>query len=426
MFSFKVLRNTVIVLRGISGRDAFFSKGLDFMSGYRLLNPQLVDIMPVSGISGEESWATFMATFIRTEILERRRSAMIEDIFRTVEGWGDEGSVNMSHQLDEIVFALSMRISTCREFCEDPRALKMLMHIFERLEEGSTPSSLILSWIPTFTRVRRTIAGAQLYAMIDKVVRARKRSNVEEDDALQALILENYTMVQITRFVAMMLFASVTNTGNVLCWVLLYLEIHKEWKRRVITEIDAFIRSTGADLAETLDEGIAGTPLGVMDEQTPTLDLVISETLRIVLDGTFMRRNIGDDLVVDGVKIDHGAYLMFPTADLHFEPSLYPDPQEFNPLRFTPEEVEKRNKRGINYVGWGATRHICIGKRAAVAMMKMVIIILLSKLDTELCDGDGQRITKIPENKKDRLFKVCQAKGDILLHYRKRAGQSRA
>ncbi|KAJ7572136.1 cytochrome P450 [Mycena floridula] len=417
MFSFKILRDTVIVVRGIPGRNAFFSKGLDFMSGYRLLNPQLVDIMPKTEISGDESWASFMANFIRTEVLEKLYPSMLEDVSRRLDAtWGDTGSVNPFESVYELVFALSMRLSTCREFCDDPTTVRSFMRIFADLEAGSTPTSIIMSWIPTPSRIRRTLAGAKLYRMIDGVVRDRKRQRREEDDPLQVLIDKNLSVVEITRFVAMMLFAAVTNTGNVLCWTLIYLEVHKEWKSRVMEEIKSFIQDTSLN-SDKLVDNIAAVPFAEMDHQTPSLDYVINETIRLLFIGTFMRRNIGEDILVDGTRIKHGTYLMFPTADLHFNEDIFPDPTTFDPLRFTLENATKRNEKGINYLGWGAARHVCVGKRAAMLMMKMVTVLLMSKYDIRIVDDAGKPIEVVPETNSDMLFKVCQTKSEVFLEY---------
>ncbi|KAG7093008.1 hypothetical protein E1B28_009307 [Marasmius oreades] len=420
MFSFRVLSDTVIMLRGIPGRDAFFSKGLDFMSGYRLLNPQLVDIMPIEEVKCGENGANFMATLIRTEVLEEIYLDMLSDVSRRIDGWGDEGTIDPFLNVYEIVFALSVRLSTCHEFIEDPAKVNKLMSIFERLEAGSTPTGLILPWLPTPARVGRTIAGAQLYTMISKVVRNRQQHDIRREDPLQALIDKKFPMADITRFTATTLFAAVTNTGNALCWVLIYLEVHKEWKSRVVSEIQSFVQDAGAEFTDSMEEAIGNVSLQVMDEKTPTLDLVINETIRLLFDGTFMRRNIGNDIFVGAHRIEHGAYLMFPTADLHFNEDLFPNSREFDPLRFTPEEVDKRNVKGINFLGWGAGRHICVGKRAAMLMMKLILIMLVSKLETRLVSERGESITAIPEAKLDRLFKVCQTKDKIYLDFYKR------
>lgn len=92
-----------------------------------------------------------------------------------------------------------MRLATCNEFCSDREKVRKLMHIFQRLEDGSTPTSIIAAWLPTPSRVRRLMAGGELYKMISDVVSARKRENRREDDPLQVLIDKGFNLVEITR-----------------------------------------------------------------------------------------------------------------------------------------------------------------------------------------------------------------------------------
>lgn len=94
---------------------------------------------------------------------------------------------------------MSCRLTTCNEFCEDPKKMKKLMNIFSKLEHGSTPSSLLFPYFPTPARINRLIAGAQLYKMCNDVVEARRRENRREDDPIQVMMDKNTSMVEITR-----------------------------------------------------------------------------------------------------------------------------------------------------------------------------------------------------------------------------------
>ncbi|KAH7917327.1 cytochrome P450 [Leucogyrophana mollusca] len=424
LFSFRVMNNTVIVLRGIPGRDAFFSKGLDFMAGYRMLNPQLVDVMPVSEIKGDESWAGFMANFIRSEVLERMYPTMLQDISKIIDTWGHSGATDPFKNVYELVFALSMRLATCNEFCDDPTKVKALMRIFDRLEAGSTPTSVILPWFPTPARIGRLLAGGELYKMISDVVQARKKEGRREDDPLQVLIDKGFTLVEITRFIAMTLFAAVTNSGNVLCWLLIYLEVHPAWKNRVRTEIQDFLETSSSIQSQPsvapIANIIANMGTEAMEAQTPNLDLCINETLRMIFTGTFMRRNVAEDIFVSGTRIAHGTFLMYPTADLHFDPSIYPSPHSFRPDRWSPEAVEDRKKMGITFLGWGAGRHVCVGKRTALLMMKMIVVLVMAGFEADIVDERGQMLKELPAAKHDMLFKVCPTKDNVLLRYRRK------
>ncbi|EIW79538.1 cytochrome P450 [Coniophora puteana RWD-64-598 SS2] len=422
---FYILSHRVVMVRGLPGRDVFFSKGLDFMAGYRLLNPQLVDVMPVTEIKGDESWASFMATFIRSEVLDKLTPTMVQDMANIVDAWGDKGTVDPFDGVYEIIFALSMRLATCNEFCSDREKVRTMMRIFQRLEDGSTPASIILSWVPTPSRMRRLWAGGELYKMISDVVSARKRENRREDDPLQALIDKGFNLVEITRFIAMTLFAAVTNTGNVFCWFLIYLELHKKWKSSILSEIDAFVethssvsRSTSPFSTSTIAEALSRAGPDALEAATPTLDATLHETIRIVFNGFFMRRNIGSALSLDGRRIPHGAFLMFPTADLHFDPALFPDPHAFEPARFTPAAMEaRRAEHGIAFLGWGAARHQCVGKRAALVMMKMITVMLLARFDMGVVDGRGRTLVEVPKPRQDTLFKVSPTLTRTLLTY---------
>ncbi|KAJ7879910.1 hypothetical protein B0H14DRAFT_2707844 [Mycena olivaceomarginata] len=60
--------------------------------------------------------------------------------------------------------------------------------------------------------------------MTRNLVEKRKRLGAEEDDPLQTLIRHKYPMSEIARFIATILFASVTSTANVFAWMLIFLD----------------------------------------------------------------------------------------------------------------------------------------------------------------------------------------------------------
>lgn len=222
----------------------------------------------------------------------------------------------------------------------------------------------------------------------------------------------------------MTLFAAVTNTGNVFCWFLIYLEVHKKWKSEIRAEVDAFVESysstqTSAPFSPSaIAEALSRAGPDALDAATPTLDATLHETIRVVFNGFFMRRNIGGtSLNLDGRRIPHGSFLMFPTADLHFDPELFPDPYAFDPTRFTPDAVESRREHGISFLGWGAARHTCVGRRAALLMMKMITVVLLARFETGVVDDLGRPLMEVPKPRQDVLFKVSATLTKTLLTY---------
>jgi len=222
-----------------------------------------------------------------------------------------------------------------------------------------------------------------------------------------------------------MLFASVTNTGGVTCWLLLYLEANPAWKTRVQDEINQFVRSQCSQAVhfpgDCVGVSIAEVPITTLEQETPTLDIVLQETLRLLLDGAFMRRNMGDELFVGKTRVKPGAFLMYHTGDLHLNPDIYPEPHRFDPERWLPEAAEQRQlQHGLSFLGWGAARHVCVGKKAATLMIRMIAVMVMATHKVTILDASGNRLSEVPRSKNDRLFKVCRPSENVSMKYERR------
>ena len=83
------------------------------------------------------------------------------------------------------------------------------------------------------------------------------------------------------------------------------------------------------------------------------MDLVIRETVRLIMCGSAIRRNIGRDIEIEGVTIRTGQFATYSLADAHLNPSIYANPNDFDPERYLPGREEDK-KEAFAYIGWGA------------------------------------------------------------------------
>lgn len=66
-------------------------------------------------------------------------------------------------------------------------------------------------------------------------------------------------------------------------------------------------------------------------------------------------------LLADGFKVSKGANAIIITYALHRDPRYFPEPEEFRPERFLPENSEGRPPYA--YIPFSAGLRNCIGKK---------------------------------------------------------------
>ena len=93
------------------------------------------------------------------------------------------------------------------------------------------------------------------------------------------------------------------------------------------------------------------------------LEQCIDETLRkYPVVPTLQRTAIRDYKIPNSdVVIPKGQQIFIPVHAIHWDEDIYPEPEQFNPDRFTPEEKAKRHQYA--YIPFGEGPRICIGMR---------------------------------------------------------------
>lgn len=116
-----------------------------------------------------------------------------------------------------------------------------------------------------------------------------------------------------------------------------------------------------------------------------------------------MARACTQECVVKGVKIREGLTVAIPAYSIHRDPSIYPQPDVFDPERFSPSAKQSRDPYA--YVPFGHGPHNCIGVRFAQMEMRMVLARMLKKYRLEVAPD-----TKIPP---EVIIKATLTCGDI-------------
>jgi sterol 14-demethylase len=128
-----------------------------------------------------------------------------------------------------------------------------------------------------------------------------------------------------------------------------------------------------------------------IDLQTLTklsfLDCVLKETIRNYALLLLYRRTLVP-VEFGGVTVPAGEILAISPQLTHHDPSVFEDPDTYNPDRFADNAGLKYNEEKT-YMQWGFTPHRCLGEKFASVVLKTTWLELLSNYRIDLLSPLG-------------------------------------
>ncbi|XP_058455237.1 cytochrome P450 4C1-like [Malaya genurostris] len=105
------------------------------------------------------------------------------------------------------------------------------------------------------------------------------------------------------------------------------------------------------------------------------LETVIKEAMRLFPPVPFIGRKLVEDLEMNGTIVKAGQDFLIPIYVIHRNPKVYPDPELFDPDRFSDATESKRGP--YDYIPFSVGSRNCIGQRYAMLEMKTTLIKLI-------------------------------------------------
>ncbi|KAK0434277.1 cytochrome P450 [Desarmillaria tabescens] len=430
-----IVFNTVIIVSGESARQEFFTaKNFDLTEGFKILSGAIPMVRGVTSDLQTRRVALIhkrLADIQRNEPLSQLIPLLLEDSRRIMEGWGDSGVFDPFKQIYELTFQTTVRSLSCSEISDDAILVSRLKNLYDKLDTGTTPATVLIPWAPTPSMVRKLWATKEIYDIIVAAIKAREESGVQRDDALQMLLDFKDEKLVVVGFIMGLLIAGARATGtagklifqleflkkcsNITCWLLTYLGGHQEWRAKAYDEIQSLLAAHPApEDCASISKQLATIPLETWESSTPVLDSIIRETLRVAQPHTAMRRNLGPDTYINGKLIRSGAYVVYPFSDIHLDPGLYPDPWKFDPAR-------EETKVPYGYVGWGGGKTTCLGTRLAKLELKLITAMLLLGFNHDIVDDRGVVADPLPTPNWNDILLCRPPKGTCNLRYSRTA-----
>ena len=181
----------------------------------------------------------------------------------------------------------------------------------------------------------------------------------------------------------LMMAAHDTITSSATSLVML-LARNPEWQERLREEVAAL--DPALPLTEQLDRLIL-------------TEYAFKESLRMMPPVPSIPRRALKDFSFGGYDIPAGTSVGTAITYTHRMAEYWPDPERFDPLRFTPEASKGRHR--FAWVPFGGGAHMCIGLHFATMQIRLLIAHLLMRYRIEAAAGSGDawQVFPIPRPK---------------------------
>ncbi|WP_067475034.1 cytochrome P450 [Actinomadura hibisca] len=225
-------------------------------------------------------------------------------------------------------------------------------------------------------------ALAYLRGTVDQVLAAHRERGADEEadrsDLIAALAAAGESPARIRDTVLMTMLAAHHTTGVAISWTLYLLARHPDAAKRVVDELDEVL-------------GDRAVPEYADLKRLTHLDRALRETMRLYPPGPYGAREATEDLTLGEYTVPAGTAIFYPFWAVHMNPEYWPDPQVFDPDRFTPEASAQRPR--LAYIPFGIGPRSCEGAALATVEAQLVLAVLLKRFHFEL--ASGQSVTPV-------------------------------
>ena len=328
-----------------------FIKGLALQRARRLLGEGL---LTSEGEFHRRQRRLAQPTFHRARIASYA-NVMTDYAAQVRERWHDGETLDISAEMMRLTLAIVGKTlfdanveSDAQEVGE---AMNVVMDLFNTI---TIPFFELLQKFPLPQLRRFDKAKAQLDAIIYRLIAQRRRSGEDRGDLLSMLLLtrdsegdgERMTDTQLRDEAMTIFLAGHETTANALTWTWYLLSQNPTVEAKLHEEIDHVLGSrlpTFEDVA-----------------QLKYAEMVFAESMRLYPPAWAIGRMSLEDCEIAGYVVPRKSLVLMSQYVMHHDARYFPDPQLFDPERWTPQGRESRPQ--FSYFPFGGGPRRCIGE----------------------------------------------------------------
>ncbi|XP_017125773.1 cytochrome P450 6a2 [Drosophila elegans] len=298
--------------------------------------------------------------------------------------------------------AFGIECNTLRTPVTDFRT--MGQKVFTDLRHGPLLTLFMFSFPKLAERLRMRLLPEDVHQffmrLVDDTIALRERENFKRNDFMNLLIelkqkgsvtldngevIEGLTIGELAAQVFVFYVAGFETSSSTMSYCLYELAQNQDIQDRLRTEIQTVLEEHGGQLTYESVKAMR------------YMNQIISETLRLYTLVPHLERKALNDYVVPGhpkFVIEKGTQILIPACAYHRDEDLYPDPETFDPERFSQEKVAARDS--VEWLPFGDGPRNCIGMRFGQMQVRVGLAQIISRFKLSVCDQTEIPLTYTP------------------------------
>jgi cytochrome P450 len=296
---------------------------------------------------------------------------------RYLEKWAKMETVTWYPELRKYTFDVAGKLLVGLENGSETA----LGHNFETFAEGL----FSIPWDLPFTLFGKAKKGRKLLlAELEKIIRDRQQGTPSGNDALSLLISarddegNSLSLEDLKDQVLLLLFAGHETLTSAITSFCLLLAQNPDVMAKVRAEQQQFSATEPLTLEQL--------------KQMTYLEQVLREVLRLIPPVRGIFRTAINACEFGGYEIPKGWNVVSGINQTHHDSQLYPEPERFDPDRFSSE----RSPKPFSYVPFGGGLRDCLGKEFARLEMKLFAAKMIREYEWDLLPDQDLNLITVP------------------------------
>lgn len=305
---------------------------------------------------------------------------MVECAARMADRWLDGATIDIAPEMSRLTLAIVGKTLFGADVESEAREIGEALTETIRVWRLSTlPYGELLEKLPLPSTRRFQAARTRLDATIYRFIEEHRAAGVDRGDLLSMLLMAkdaegdggSMTDEQLRDEAMTIFLAGHETTANALTWTWYLLAQHPEAE---------------AILQDELREVLSGRHPTVEDLPRLTYsEMVLAESMRLFPPAWIIGRRALEDFEVNSYLIPAGSLVLMSQYVMHRDPRYYPDPNRFDPLRWSTEAKAVRLK--FSYFPFGGGPRVCLGESFAWMEGVLVMATLAQRWQMQLVPG---------------------------------------